>query len=88
MFYFVYVLISLKDKKFYIGYTSDLKRRIFQHNQGKTDSLKNRGPLKLIYFEGYINKKDAQEKERFYKSGRGHEVLKKNLENTLKDKKF
>jgi putative endonuclease len=88
MIYFVYVLISLKDKKFYIGYTSDLKRRIFQHNQGKTDSLKNRGPLKLIYFEGFVNKKDAQEKEKFYKSGRGHEVLKKILENTLKDKKF
>jgi len=47
MFYFVYVLISLKDKKFYIGYTSDLKRRIFQHNEGKTDSLKNRGSLGL-----------------------------------------
>jgi len=88
MFYYVYVLISLKDKKFYIGYTSNLKRRIFQHNQGKTDSLKSRRPLKLIYFEGYINKKDAQEKEKFYKSGRGHEVLEKILKNTLKDKEI
>jgi len=87
MFYYVYVLISKKDKKFYIGYTNNLQRRINQHNKGKTDSLKNRRPLKLIYFEGYINKKDAQEKEKFYKSGRGHEVLKKILENTLKQEK-
>jgi putative endonuclease len=85
MFYFVYVLISLKDKKFYIGFTNNLKRRISQHNQGKTDSLRYRRPLKLIYFEGFINKKDAQEKEKFYKSGRGHEVLKKILENTLNE---
>jgi putative endonuclease len=85
MFYFVYVLISLKDKKFYIGFTNNLKRRIFQHNQGKTDSLRYRRPLKLIYFEGFVNKKDAQEKEKFYKSGRGQEVLKKILENTLNE---
>ncbi len=82
--YYVYVLLSIIDKKLYIGYTNNLKRRIKQHNEGKTDSLKNRRPLKLIYFEAYFDKKDAQDKERFYKSGRGHEVLYKILKQTLK----
>ncbi|MGB9883129.1 MAG: GIY-YIG nuclease family protein [Microgenomates group bacterium] len=83
MIFYVYVLFSLKDKHFYIGYTNDLKRRIKQHLSGKTKSLRHRKELKLIYFEGFLNKKDALEKEKFYKSGRGHEVLNKILKNSL-----
>ncbi|MBI5127477.1 GIY-YIG nuclease family protein [Candidatus Roizmanbacteria bacterium] len=83
MFYYVYILLSLKDKNLYVGYSSNLKRRILQHENGKTNSLKNRRPLKLIYYEAFLNKKDAQIKEKFYKSGRGHEVIYKMLANGL-----
>ncbi len=86
-FYYVYVLVSLKDNNLYIGYTDNLKRRLKQHTNGRTKSLKLRQPLKLVYFEAFINKKDAQEKEKFYKSGRGHEVLYKVLKQTLKEYK-
>ncbi len=85
MFYYVYVLLSFKDHNLYIGYTNNLKRRILQHNQGKTDSLRGRRPLKLIYYEAFLEKKDAQKKEKFYKSGRGHEVLYNNLLETFKN---
>jgi len=62
MFY-VYVLKSEVDKKLYIGYTDDLKRRISEHNQGKTKSIKHRMPFELIYYEAYKNKTDARKRE-------------------------
>jgi len=82
MFY-VYVLQSEKDNKLYIGFTSNLKERIKNHNLGLNASTKYRLPLKLIYYEAYLNEKDARLKERFYKSGRGHEVINKMLKNYL-----
>jgi len=51
--YYVYVLQSLKDKKLYTGYSSDLKRRIIEHNQGLVASTKNRRPLKLVYYQAF-----------------------------------
>jgi putative endonuclease len=80
MFY-VYILQSEKDKKLYIGFTSNLKERVKNHNLGLNLSTKYRIPLKLIYYETYLNEKDARSKERFYKSGRGHELIKKILKN-------
>ncbi|PIR73737.1 MAG: excinuclease ABC subunit C [Candidatus Moranbacteria bacterium CG10_big_fil_rev_8_21_14_0_10_35_21] len=62
MFY-VYVLKSEVDKKLYIGYTDDLKRRISEYNQGKTKSIKHRMPFELIYYEAYKNKTDARKRE-------------------------
>ena len=84
--FFVYILISLKDKNFYIGFTSSLKQRLNQHFQGEVISTKNRRPLKLIYYEAFINKTDAKKREKFLKSGSGLSFLKKQLLNTLKSK--
>ena len=49
--HYVYVLLSQKDDKFYIGFTSDLERRLKEHNDGKAQSTKSRRPLKLLYYE-------------------------------------
>ena len=65
MFYYVYVLQSEKDKRFYVGYTSNLKERINQHNSGSVKSTKDRRPLKLIYYEACINQTDALNKEKY-----------------------
>ncbi len=46
--YYVYILLSEKDKKFYIGFTSDLKRRLKEHNEGKNPSTKSRRAFKLL----------------------------------------
>jgi hypothetical protein len=46
--YYVYVLLSEKDERFYTGSTNDLKRRLDEHNAGKVESTKRRKPLKLI----------------------------------------
>ena len=83
MFYYVYVLLSLKDYKFYTGYTTNLRTRIRDHNLGKNESTKNRRTLKLIYFEGYLDKNDARKREVFLKSGSGKKYIKKQLSNYL-----
>jgi len=46
--YYVYVLKSKKDNNNYTGYTSDLRNRLTEHNEGKSVSTKNRRPLVLI----------------------------------------
>ena len=81
--YFVYVLFSLKDKKLYIGYTTNLELRLIEHNSGRATSTKNRRPLELIYYEVFINKVDAKSREVFLKSGFGRGQLKKALGKTL-----
>ncbi len=61
--YYVYLIISLKDNTTYIGYTSNLIKRLKEHNQGKTKSIKHKTPFKLIYYEAYINKTIARKRE-------------------------
>jgi putative endonuclease len=82
MFY-TYLLESLIDKSWYIGYTADLKSRFFSHNKGENLATKNKKPWKLIYYEAYLNRNDALGRERFLKSGSGRKFLKKQLINYL-----
>ncbi len=79
MYYYVYVLLSEKDNLFYTGYTSNLKERLKQHEEGKVHSTKHRLPLKLIYFEGCINQQDATRREKYLKSGSGKIYLRSRL---------
>ena len=81
--YYVYILHSLKDKNLYIGFTDNLKRRLKNHNEGKNFSTKSRKPFELIFYEALPTQEEAIEREKFYKSGRGHEVLYKILFKTL-----
>lgn len=78
-FYYTYVLISLKDKNFYAGYTEDLKLRFEYHIKGKVVSTKNRRPLALMYYEACLNKKDAMKRERYFKTYKGKFFLKNRL---------
>ncbi len=81
--YYVYVLQSEVDKKFYTGYTNNIIRRINEHNSGKVFSTKNRFPLKLVYWEGCINQKDATNREKYLKSSWGKRYLKNRIKNYL-----
>jgi putative endonuclease len=74
--YLVYVLRSIRDAKNYIGMTSDLERRLREHNAGRVPSTKIRRPFELIYSEKFENKDLAEKRERFFKTGKGFEVLK------------
>jgi len=83
-FYYVYVLRSLKDGLFYIGYSEDLKTRIKDHDSGKNTSTKDRRPLELIFYEAFPNKFDALRRERYFKTTKGKTTLKQMLEEYLK----
>lgn len=82
-FYYVYVLLSEKDNKFYTGYTDNLKQRFEQHSNGQVISTKNRRPLKLIYFEGCLNQKDALHREKYLKTHYGKMFIKNRLKSYL-----
>jgi putative endonuclease len=79
--YYVYVLKSSKHGKFYKGCTSDLKNRLLEHNNAKTQSTKSGIPWELVYYEAFVSKKSALVEEKFLKSGKGKERLKYLLEN-------
>ena len=76
--YYVYVLKSLKDGNLYTGVTANLRRRLREHNTGKTKSLRARRPLRLVFTEAYPSKRQALARERFFKTPAGG-VLKQEL---------
>lgn len=81
-FHYVYVLQN-KTKNWYIGCTSDLKRRIEEHIQGKSTYTKHRGPYDLIYYEACLDQDDAYRRERYLKTGMGRRYLKNRLKTQL-----
>lgn len=83
--YYVYVLLSLKDKMFYTGYTKQLDIRMGQHQEGKSYSTRDRRPLKLIYYECCFNQKDALARERYLKSGMGKRYIRNRLKLNLSE---
>ena len=87
MFY-VYLLHSKKDNGFYIGYSTDLKRRLSEHRRGASFATKSRGPWKLIYYEAYTEREDAEGREKFLKSGAGRRFLRAQLRHYLRVKGF
>ena len=82
-YHYVYVLRSLKDKMFYVGFTHDLHGRIEIHNKGKVPSTKNRIPFELVYWEGYLNQTDATRREKYLKSSWGKRYIKNRINNYL-----
>ena len=66
---YVYVLRSESDSSLYIGYSSDLKKRLAQHKKEAARATSYRGPWKLIYYEAYVEQTDALGRERYLKSG-------------------
>ncbi|MBI5733429.1 MAG: GIY-YIG nuclease family protein [Candidatus Kerfeldbacteria bacterium] len=74
-FYYVYVLRSLKDKRFYIGSTNNLKKRVEDHNKGKNISTAKRIPLQLVYYEAFFSRTDALRREKYFKTSKGKTTL-------------
>ncbi len=83
MKYYVYVLQSEVDENFYVGYTKELNRRIHEHAVGQVKSTKNRRPLKLIYWEGCLNQRDAINREKYLKTAWGKRYIKNRLKDYL-----
>jgi len=82
-YFYVYILQSKKDNNFYTGYTTDLKARFAQHNNGEVNSTKCRRPLELVYFEGCLNQQDATHREKYLKTAWGKRYIKNRIKNYL-----
>lgn len=82
-FYYVYILYSHKDQKYYAGYTGDLGNRLKEHQKGQVKSTKHRRPLEPVYYEAYRNEEDARRRERYMKSGKGKKFLRVRLRRFL-----
>jgi len=61
--YYVYLLKSLKDKKYYIGQTNNINSRLIRHNTGQVISTKNRQPLILLGYETYQTRSQSTWRE-------------------------
>lgn len=78
-FHYVYVLKSSKNGDWYTGCTSDLRKRLAEHNDGKSRYTKSSGPYELIYYEASLNQKDAFAREKYLKSGMGKRYINNRL---------
>ena len=83
--YYVYILQSKRKNDYiYVGNTNDLKRRVKEHNNGNNHSTKHYAPFRLVYYEAYLDQKDAFNREyklKHHGSVIGH--LNKRLKNSL-----
>lgn len=77
--YYNYVLKSLKDNKFYIGYTSNLEQRTGEHEKGLVSSTKYRRPFILVYYEACYDQNSAIHREKYLKTTYGHRYLKNRI---------
>lgn len=75
--FFVYVLRSEYYNRFYVGMTSNIERRLGEHNKGKTKSTKGYLPWKLFFFEEYPTRASARKREIYLKTGEGRAWIKR-----------
>ena len=71
------------SNQLYTGFTSNLKRRMKDHESGKVKSTKLRRPLQLIHYEAYRLKSDALRREKFLKTSEGKNFLQKQIRDLL-----
>ena len=81
--YHIYVLISNADNQFYVGFTNDLKTRLDSHAKGNVESTRNRRPLRLVYYEGCLNRDDALKRERYLKTTWGKRYIRNRIRNYM-----
>jgi len=87
--YYVYIMKSKHKNWVYIGITSDLRKRFYEHNSGKVKSTKGHKPFFLAYYEAYRNKKDAIIREiELKKKGQQKEFLMERIKNSLGSQPF
>lgn len=85
--HYVYILENGAGK-WYTGCTNDLKRRVQEHNNGKSRYTKSHRPYKLIYYEACLNDKDALAREKYLKSGMGKRYIKNRLKSYFKTRRL
>ena len=77
---FVYIIRSVSSpKQYYIGITTNLKERIKQHNSGASQHTAKFRPWALLVFLGFSNDTEAEQFEKYLKSGSGREFSRRHF---------
>ena len=82
--YYTYILL-LKNGDLYKGSSNNLRQRLTEHTQGKVEATKHQRPFKLILYECYLLRSDAERRERFLKTTEGRRLLKQQIRDSLKE---
>ena len=77
MKFFLYILQSKKNRKYYVGHTNDLERRIVEHNSGQTKSTKTGIPWEVIYTKEYDSNIEANRAELEIKKKKSRKYIEK-----------
>jgi putative endonuclease len=85
---FIYILQSLKNNSYYIGSTDNIKRRIDEHNCGKSSYTRNILPVKLVFLQKYPSLKVARRVEYWIKSLKSKNILEKIVEDKKINREF
>ena len=78
MFY-VYILKSLVDGSRYIGITTDVEKRLTEHNNGSATYSSSKKPFEMVWYCAFKNKTRALEFESYLKQGSGFAFTNKHL---------
>lgn len=78
MFY-TYILESLTDQTYYIGWTENLKRRFVEHNSRTSKYSSKKAPFKLVWYGAFLTKQKAINFEKYLKTGSGFAFKSKRL---------
>ncbi|MGB9772973.1 MAG: GIY-YIG nuclease family protein [Bacteroidota bacterium] len=78
MGFFVYILISAEGHR-YIGHTSDITRRLYEHNSGLCHSTKHGHNWEVVHLEKFSSRAEAMNREKWLKSGIGRSWLQANI---------
>ena len=74
---YVYILQSLKNNRYYIGSTTNLTRRLEEHNSGKSPYTRNNRPFALRFQQTYSSIVEAQNIESWLKKLKNRKILEK-----------
>lgn len=57
-------IVECSDGTYYTGYTTDVDRRVAEHNEGRAAKYtRGRGPVDLVYVESFDSQSAAMQRE-------------------------
>ena len=71
----VYIIYSPSLDKYYIGYTSDITKRMQEHNTGVSTFTSRASDWQIKYLESYPTREDARKREQFIKAKKSRKYL-------------
>ncbi len=82
--HYVYISKSKISDQLYIGYTQNIVKRLNEHNAGESYHTKKYMPWELVYFEGYADGAEAQNREKKIKQfGKVYSQLKRRIRRSI-----